>query len=227
MSNAAAFLTELQCRADPVRAEQMARYHKVRRHYLGVANPELDLRVREWRRRTSVNERVAMASELWVSDIHEARIAAAKLLTQAILRPDNGAWRLINSWVPDFDAWAVADHACMAGAHRLVAHPDRLDIVETWTGSSHMWSRRAALVITLPWARKKEPDPEDIARRERILDWAAGYVDDPEWFIQKAIAWWVRDLSRRNPSRSRAFVDVYGKRMKPFARKEASRHLAS
>ena len=26
-----------------------------------------------------------------------------------------GAWALIQSWVPDFDGWALADHASIAG----------------------------------------------------------------------------------------------------------------
>ena len=49
----------------------------------------------------------------------EARLAAAKLLTQARIRPDQEAWDLIKSWVPDFDSWAIADHACMAGQRRV------------------------------------------------------------------------------------------------------------
>jgi 3-methyladenine DNA glycosylase AlkD len=39
------------------------------------------------------------------------------------------------------------------------------------------------------------------------------------------VGWWLRDLSRHDPDRVRAFVDRYGDRMKPFARKEALRHL--
>ena len=88
-----------------------------------------------------------------------------------------------------------------------------------------MWTRRAALVMTLPWNRMRNPKPEDLERRERILGWAASYVDDREWFIQKAIGWWLRDLSKHDPERTRAFIAAHGERMKPFARKEAMRHL--
>ena len=35
---------------------------------------------------------------------------------------------------------------------------------------------------------------------ERSLKWAAGMVDDRQWFIQKAIGWWLRELSKHNPS---------------------------
>ncbi len=152
-------------------------------------------------------------------------MAAAKLLTKARYRPDEAVWQVIASWVPDFDSWAIADHACMAGQKRLIMDPSRVDEVEEWTKSEHMWTRRAALVITLPWAKKNFPKPQDLDIREQVLGWAAEYVDDRQWFIQKAVAWWVRDLSKHDAERAQAFLDAHGARMKPFARKEAGRFL--
>ena len=58
-----------------------------------------------------------------------------------------------------------------------------------------------------------------------MLGWAAGYATDRDWFIQKAIGWWLRELSKHDPDRTRAFIEAYGARMKTFARKEAMRHL--
>jgi 3-methyladenine DNA glycosylase AlkD len=222
-----AALAELTAQGDTAKAEDMARYHKVQRPYLGIANPRIDTCVHAWRAALTLDARIALADGLWKTDIHEARIAAAKLFTQARIRPDDTAvWETIKSWVPDFDAWAIADHASIAGQKRLVADPTRLDDLDPWTTSPHMWTRRAALVMTLPWTKDRHPKPADLARRERILGWAASYVDDPEWFIQKAVAWWLRDLSKRDPDRTRVFLTEYGERMKPFARKEAARHLA-
>lgn len=220
-----AALDALRATADAGKAAQMAAYHKVDRPYLGVANPAIDALTKAWRADMTVAERVALADGLWRTNIHEARIAAAKLLTQARLRPDDDAWRLIASWVPEFDAWAVADHAAIAGQKRLVADPTRMDEVEAWTSSDHLWTRRAALVMTLPWTKQNHPKPQDLAIRDRILGWAATYVDDPEWFIQKAVAWWLRDLSKHDPDRTRQFLDRHGAAMKPFARREAARHL--
>lgn len=65
-----------------------------------------------------------------------------------------------------------------------------------------------------------------MAIRDRILGWAAGYVADKRWFIQKAVAWWLRDLSKHDPDRSRAFLEIHGPQMKPFARKEAGKYLS-
>ena len=219
-------LEELKSLANPDKAAGMASYHKARRTYLGISVPQITDLSKKWRAELDVEARVALADALWQSDIHEARIAAAKLLTQARLRPDEGAWALICSWVPDFDAWAIADHACDAGQRRLLVDPSRIETVATWTTSEAMWTRRAALVITLPWTKQNNPKPQELEVRDRVLGWAAAYVDDQQWFIQKAIAWWLRELSKHDTPRVMAFLDAHGDRLKPFARKEAGKYLA-
>ncbi len=213
---------------NPQKAAEMQAYHKVDRPYLGVANPVIDANTRAWRNDLTLDARLALASDLWDTNIHEGRVAAAKLLTQARIKPDDSAaWDLICSWVPSFDAWAIADHASIAGQKRLIADPSRLDTVARWTTSDHMWTKRAALVMTLPWAKQNNPKPHEEAARDRILGWAATYVTDPEWFIQKSVAWWLRDLSKRDQPRVKAFLAQNGDTMKPFARKEAAKYLSA
>src|SRR6056297_2035413 len=97
------FLDELRAVADPTRAEGMRAYHKATRVYLGVSNPQIDTLATAWRRTLDIETRLAVADRLWRTDIYEARLAAAKLLTQARIRPDGGAWALLCGWVPDFD----------------------------------------------------------------------------------------------------------------------------
>ena len=225
MITAEAALAALRAEADPVRAVQEAAYLKSPREVLGLRVPRITELATAWREGMTVEERVALADALWRMDIHETRVAAAKLLVQARIRPDAGVWRLIASWVPQFDGWALADHASDAGARRLVADPSRLDEVEGWTASPHMWTRRAALVMTLPWTRLNHPTEQDRAIRARVLGWAAAYVPDRDWFIQKAVAWWLRDLSKHDATATRAFLATHGEVLKPFARKEAARHL--
>ncbi|MDT8856170.1 DNA alkylation repair protein [Paracoccaceae bacterium Fryx2] len=219
-------IAAIAARALPGKAAEMAAYHKVARPYLGTANPEIDALTKEWRADLGLDDRLALAADLWASNIHEARIAAAKLLTQARIRPDDSAaWALICGWLAEADAWAIADHACIAGQKRVTADPSRLDEVETWTQSPNLWTRRAALVVTLPFAKMPNPKPADLAARDRILDWAANLADDRDWFIQKAVAWWLRDLSKHDPRRTRLFLNEHGDRLRGFARKEAAQYL--
>ncbi|MDB4559009.1 DNA alkylation repair protein [Amylibacter sp.] len=218
-------LSQLEALGEPVKAGEMAAYHKVERRYLGIANPDIDTLYKAWRAETYIPQRIEIAAFLWDSDIHEAKVAAAKLLTQARINPDDAVWDEICRWVPTFDAWAVADHACGAGARRLFLNDKRLDQVEAWTTDENMWVRRAALVMTLPWTKSNYPKENELAQRDRILGWAAGYVADPEWFIQKSVSWWLRSLSRHDPERVQKFLDEHGKNMKPFARKDAAKAL--
>ena len=218
-------LSQLEALAEPVKAGEMAAYHKVERRYLGIANPDIDTLYKAWRKETDIPQRIEIAAFLWDSDIHEAKVAAAKLLTQARINPDDAVWDEICRWVPTFDAWAVADHACGAGARRLCLKDKRLDQIEAWTTDENMWVRRAALVMTLPWTKSNYPKENELAQRDRILGWAAGYVTDPEWFIQKSVSWWLRSLARHDPARVQKFLDEHGENMKPFAFKDASRTL--
>ena len=219
------YLDQLKALGDPARATQMQRYHKGSRDYLGLANPQVNDLTVAWRKELDVAERVALADALWRTDIFEARLAAAKLLTQARIRPDDAAWQLIASWTPEFDSWAIADHACMAGQKRLVADPARLDEVEGWISSDHMWTRRAALVSTLPWTKQNHPKAQELLARDRVLSWCASLKTDHAWFIQKAIGWWLRELSKHDAPRVTDFIAAHGAEMKPFAVKESLRLL--
>jgi 3-methyladenine DNA glycosylase AlkD len=106
-----------------------------------------------------------------------------------------------------------------------MANPERLDIVEDWTRDENKWVRRAALVATLPWSKLNHPSAAQSEQRERILGWAASCVSDRDWFMQKAVAWWLRSLSAHDPERTRAFLAGPGADLKAFARKDAARKL--
>ena len=92
------YLDQLIALSNPERAAQMRGYHKVPRRYLGLANPQVNDLTKDWRKALDLPARVTLADGLWRTDIFEARLAAAKLLTQARLRPDDtAAWQLITS----------------------------------------------------------------------------------------------------------------------------------
>ncbi len=215
----------LQTQGDAEKAAEMAKYHKAKRVYFGVPNPAIDDAVKTWRAELSIEDRLSLASELWNSNVHEARIAAAKLLVQARIPADEEAWALITSWVPQCDALAIADQVCSAGARRLLADPARLDELESWTTSEHMWTRRAALVMTLPWTKMNNPKADDLAARERILGWAEAYAADSAQYIQKSLAEWLRELGKHDAPRVHAFLAQHGDGMNAYARKDASRKL--
>lgn len=222
MTTSQSALADLEALSDPKLAIEMVGQHKIDRPYLGISNPQIDTLYKAWRTDTNISQRIEIASYLWGSNIHEARIAAAKLLTQARINPDHAAWNEIQRWVPDFDAAAIADHACAAGARRLPADLTRLDALETWTTHDNIWVRRTVLLMTMPWAKQNHPSNADLAVRDRVLGWAGLYVPDHNPVIQKTIALWLRTLSKHDTARVQQFLEQYGPKMKPFALKKAS-----
>jgi 3-methyladenine DNA glycosylase AlkD len=221
-----AAIDALSLTADAAKAAQMAAYHKVPRVYLGVANPEIETCARDWRAALDLPDRIALAAALWDTDIHEARIVAAKLVSTARMQDlDPVAWDLVVSWISQLDGTAIADAVCSAGARRLVADPARLDQVAGWIVADSEWSRRAALAMTLPWTRQNHPNAEEVAARDRVLEWAATLSADPSRAVQQALANWLRELGRHDAPRVHVFLADHGAALKPFTRKEAMHRL--
>jgi hypothetical protein len=153
-------LAALRAEADPDRAAQMRAYHKV--------GPPLSRPVqrtgeriwqRLWRKSTDLNERIALAQGPLGQRHLRGADRGGKLFLQARIRPDDTpAWDVPRGIrARDFDSWAIADAVAQAGQKRLLADPGRLDEVETWTRSDHMWTRRAALVFTLGFTKSRHP----------------------------------------------------------------------
>ncbi|WP_438975318.1 DNA alkylation repair protein [Roseicyclus sp.] len=219
-------IAALRAHADPARAAEMATYHKQTREVLGLSNALTGGLADEWRKALDQPGLVTLAQGLWASDIFEARIAAGKLFIQArIRRDDHAAWDCITGFVRDFDSWAIADAVAQSGAKRVMQDPSRLQILAEWTVSDHMWTRRAALVFALPFTKARHPNATEAAARQSILGWCETLAPERDWFIQKAIAWWLRELSKREPDAVTAWLATHGATLKPFARKEAARQL--
>jgi len=85
-------IAALHAQSGADKAADMRKYHKVSRPYLGVANPDIDAAAKNWRAEMTLDERLTLAAGLWDTNIHEGRVAAAKLLVQARIKPDEAAW---------------------------------------------------------------------------------------------------------------------------------------
>ena len=195
------------------------------REVLGLRVARITELTSEWRQQLTLEARIALAEALWQADIFESRIAAAKLLVQARIRPDQAVWALICDWVAQIDDLTIGEHVADAGARRLSADAARLDDIEAWVTGTQLWSQRCALIMTLPWARLNNPKPAEIAARQRILGWAAALVGHRDRIIQDAIARWLRELSKHDAALVRDFLAKHGAAMTALARNEAVKHL--
>lgn len=214
------FIQELQRLANAERASADQRYHKSIREHWGIPVPECDKLARTLSKGLTESELLLLAKNLWETDIFDPMVCAAKILSQPRLKPSPAVWNTIRHFLKKVDGWALEDHLAHAAGKCILAYECLLDEIEEWTKHSNFWMRRAALVYTLPYA-KPGRNPE------RMLQWASRYAPDPEWFIQKAIGWWLRDLGEHNPERVCIFLNSHWGELKGVARKEATRKLSA
>ncbi|ETW95469.1 MAG: hypothetical protein ETSY1_30455 [Candidatus Entotheonella factor] len=213
-----AFIRDLSGYRDPVQAERAKTYNKSAREHWGIRAPRLDAVIKPYVRAHDVPALLRLSHDLWQTDVFDLMIVAGRILAQKKIPASADLWRLLTAYLDDVDGWALEDQLYHAAWKCLLQTPALLDEIETWTVHENMWMRRAALVYTLPYA-KPGYDPE------RMLTWMGTYASDPEWFIQKAIGWWLRELGTHNPQRVVAFLNAYGDHLKGVAWKEATRKL--
>jgi 3-methyladenine DNA glycosylase AlkD len=214
----ARLLQALRALGSPERAEWEKRYQKSRWDHWGVSLPNMDAAIRETLGDLKQDEALELCRRLWREPVWDLKIVAGRILARKSIAPDAKVCGFVTERLVDLDGWAVADNLASVASRCLIEDPGRLAVVEAWIESPHVWTRRAALVFTLPWTREKR-DPE------RMLGWAARLADDPEWFIQKAIGWWARELSKRDPNRVRRFLSEHGGKLKGVAKREATKYL--
>ena len=202
----------------PERAEWEKRYQKSRWEHWGVSLPGMDVAIRETLGDLRQDEALELCRRLWREPVWDLKIVAGRILARKSIAPDAKVWGFVTERLIDLDGWAVADNLASVASRCLIEDSGRLEVVEAWIETPHLWTRRAALVFTLPWA-KENRDPE------RMLGWSARLAEDPEWFIQKAIGWWLRELSKRDPKRVRRFLTEHGGKLKGVARREATKYL--
>ena len=131
----------------------------------------MDVAIRETLGDVSQDKAVDLCRRLWREPVWDLKIVAGRIFARKGIAPDAKVWGFVTERMPDLDGWAVADNLATVASRCLIEDPGRLDVVETWIENPHLWTRRAALVFTLPWAKERR-DPE------RMLGWAARLADD-------------------------------------------------
>jgi len=214
----ARLIRALRALGDAQRAEREKAYQKSRWEHWGVPLPKMDVPIKGTLGSLSQQQALHLCRRLWREPTWDLKIVAGRILGLKSIEPDADAWDFVIERLPDLDGWAVADNLASVASRCLIEDPRRLDAVEAWIENPHLWTRRAALVFTLPWA-KGGRDPE------RMLGWAARLADDRQWFIQKAIGWWLRELSKHDGRRVRRFLTEHGPKLTGVAKREATKYL--
>ena len=130
----------------------------------------------------------ALATALWESGWHEARILAT-----LVDDPPHVTRRQMNAWAADFNNWAICDTACLRLFGRT---PFAWDKAHQWSTSPREFVKRAAfaLMASLAGHDKAASNAQFLALLPLIERGAC----DERNFVKKAVNWALRRIGARN-----------------------------
>jgi len=130
-----------------------------------------------------------LASALWASGIHEARLLASMVDDPAQVTEEQ-----MESWVADFDSWDVCDQVCMNLFDR---HPLAYQKAVEWSRREEEFVKRAgfAMMASLSVHDKAADDSAFEPFFERMK---AGAQDERN-FVRKAVNWALRQIGKQRP----------------------------
>ena len=185
-------LKQLKAQGNPDAVAGMNRFGIQGREMFGVSMPALRKMARE------IGKDHQLATNLWASEVHEARILATLIDT-----PNSVTEAQMERWVQDFDSWDVCDQCCMNLFRKTpFAHAK---VVE-WSGREEEFVKRAsfALMATLAVHDKKA----DNAQFEQWLLLIKREATDERNFVKKAVNWALRQIGKRNLALNVAAVQI-------------------
>jgi 3-methyladenine DNA glycosylase AlkD len=94
-----------------------------------------------------------------------------------------------------------------------------------WTRSEHLWTRRAALVSTVPLNQPARGATAPRGEARRTLAVCERLIDDREDMIVKGLSWALRVLAVKDPEAVVAFVDKHRERLAARVIRETNNKL--
>ncbi|MCC6808585.1 MAG: DNA alkylation repair protein [Deltaproteobacteria bacterium] len=141
---------------------------------------------------------------LWSRGVYELRFAACELLIafSPLLSAKDAV--LIERFIREAKTWALVDVLAPSIMGPLfVREPSLGRVLDRWAKDDDFWVRRAALLTLLLPLRAGEGDFPRFSR------YAAGMLDEKEFFIRKAIGWVLRETSKKRPELVRAWIEEF------------------
>ncbi len=175
-------LERLKALSNPEAVAGMARFGINPKNTYGGSIPILRKMAKE------LGKNHSLASELWESGVHEARILASMIDMPNKVTPSQ-----MDRWAKDFDSWDVCDQCCgnlfdkTKAAHKKASE---------WSSRQEEFVKRAgfALMAALSVHDKKTPNAKFLTFLKAIKREAS----DERNFVKKAVNWGLRQIGKRN-----------------------------
>jgi 3-methyladenine DNA glycosylase AlkD len=215
----------LAAAADPDVAAQQQAYMKPAMPYWGLPSPRLRAELRpllrgwvpagrgQWEATVRSLWDEATHREEWYAAIAVARHRRAR---EWVDPASLDLWRHLvvsGAWWDVVDDVATHPVGDVLRDHRRSATP----VIRRWATDENLWLRRTAVICQV--GHKADIDV-DLLRLAIEAN-----VDDPSFWLRKAIGWSLRQHARTDPVWVRAEVDRLGPRLSGLSRREALKHV--
>ena len=215
---------ELRTAGSPERSVKERAYLKSTLEHYGTSVPVIrraTTQVARSHRPSDHATMVELVDRLWSREVHELRMAAVEVLDleAGLLTVDDVP--LLERLLRESWTWALVDGLSASVVGQLVErYPAELaPVLDRWSEDADVWIRRAALLANLVALRRGEGDFDRFGRiADRLLD-------EPEFWIRKAIGWVLRDTSRKRPELVAAWLLPRAGRASALTVREAVKYL--
>jgi len=161
---------------------------------------------------------VAMA--LYATDVHELRAAAIGVLERDRETLDDRDMPWLLQVVRNSKSWAYVDWiAPKVIGDVIVRDPRARKRLAIWAKDKDFWVRRTALLAEHDALRA---GGGDFALWSRL---AGSMLDEREFFIRKAIGWVLREVSKKRPDLTYAFLRKHRDRVSRLSLLEGAKYL--
>ena len=220
-----ALRAEMAAAGDPGKAAGQQRYMKSAMPYHGLAAPELRALLRPHLQDFAPVERTEWERTVrafWDGATHrEERYAAIALARHRSARPwqDVDTLALYRHLIVTGAWWDYVDEIAARGVGAcLLADRERVTpVMREWAVDDDLWLRRTSVICQLTHGTGLDRDLLMFAIERNL--------DDPSFWLRKAIGWALRQHARVDPDWVRTYVDAFGGRLSGLSRREATKRL--
>lgn len=207
--------------SNPDQAKIHQKYHKSDIIFYGWKTPDMRRLGNETLR--AVPDRktlLTLCEDLWKEPVFESRMIANFMLAQKVKWLMEMDFDQFHNWFKLADGWALTDMlAIPVFGEFLIRFPKFHKKVDDWKDDDWLWVRRAGILRFITPVRHKMNWPVEL---EPIL---IHHMPEKDFFIRKAIGWTLREWSKVEPMRVKAFSKKYRDALSPLSYREAVRNI--
>jgi 3-methyladenine DNA glycosylase AlkD len=159
----------------------------------------------------------ALVRELWLCEFRELNYCAIELFIRMKWYKKQDSidlieWMIINkSWWDTVDT--IAANLC---GKYFKHHPDQVEAVTSqWNSSENIWLVRSSIIYQLKYGSSTD--------LKQLTHYIVPHLGSSEFFIQKAIGWALRQVSKWNAPFVVQFIKLYP--LKPVSLREARKYV--